>query len=939
MAKYRIKSPDGGTFEITAPDGASQDQVLAYARANMGSPKMPGAREQAEQSMASRKLAAEDAARKKANEEAPWYEQLGTGIKTQAGRTMLGMTEFADNLSGNRLLDQRGREILAEAQREADRRDAGTGAAGFVGNMVGDFRNLIPVGGSVNAANKARTVMEAAKQTAKVGGLSGALTGLTESTGDADSTIFTNLGNAAIGGAAGAGLGGALPVAGAGIRKGTDLTQGGLARTLAFMGSDRAAESVAYKNVANVLREQGYAPGEVANILADFQAQGIDGGTLGQMLESGALMAREKNLLQGGGRAGRTMAEKLKEQPRKISESVIAKARATAQPDETNYLYTQAAELADTPTPTPFEKGWFHGTADDVRQFDLDRAGTRSGTKGERAVWFTRNPDEAAGFAQLARDHRWDRLRWEGKTNKSPEFWESGPNVMPHSVDPGRQMTVDFKGKKFDPDAQARAIEEAQKGGLASVLFKNVWDNGQTGDQLALLDPSRAIPAMARHPAGPSATAKDVPFTLAAIEEDIAERAGELPTAVLNRIKRIISTAKQRGGFEAADTAKQQLDDLFKENSQTTDQDIVNEVVSGYRKMLNDSLEWAGGEVYETAKNSAKRDMAMRDVETAFKHAQGSSVKTALNDFFGSLEKQQEFLRKLPEGLRREFESYLANLEKVSGKFGGSDTNLNGVTTKQMNAETGLGFDTNLNPLTALDRVTAPLQRRVRQAQAELTFAPDPERIAATMRKGEAKPTVPAKTARVLATETAKGMTKGMTETEQPEPIPTVPARKPQSQPKPETKAAPPLMDRIAQAESSGNPDAKSKTSSASGLMQFTDGTWKLAVARWGKETGVTLADKHKPEAQKKLAEKLTADNARILAKQTGRQPSDADLYAAHVLGAGDAAKLIKAKDSPRQAILMFPRKKVNANRPIFYDGKRPRTAAEVYALLEDKVT
>lgn len=34
MAKYRITAPDGDTYEVTAPDDATQDQVLAYAQAN-----------------------------------------------------------------------------------------------------------------------------------------------------------------------------------------------------------------------------------------------------------------------------------------------------------------------------------------------------------------------------------------------------------------------------------------------------------------------------------------------------------------------------------------------------------------------------------------------------------------------------------------------------------------------------------------------------------------------------------------------------------------------------------------------------------------------------------------------------------------------------------------------------------------------------------------
>lgn len=34
MAKYRITAPDGNAYEVTAPDTASQDEVLAYAKAN-----------------------------------------------------------------------------------------------------------------------------------------------------------------------------------------------------------------------------------------------------------------------------------------------------------------------------------------------------------------------------------------------------------------------------------------------------------------------------------------------------------------------------------------------------------------------------------------------------------------------------------------------------------------------------------------------------------------------------------------------------------------------------------------------------------------------------------------------------------------------------------------------------------------------------------------
>lgn len=39
MPKYEITSPDGRTFEVQAPEGASQEEVLAYAQQNYGGPK------------------------------------------------------------------------------------------------------------------------------------------------------------------------------------------------------------------------------------------------------------------------------------------------------------------------------------------------------------------------------------------------------------------------------------------------------------------------------------------------------------------------------------------------------------------------------------------------------------------------------------------------------------------------------------------------------------------------------------------------------------------------------------------------------------------------------------------------------------------------------------------------------------------------------------
>ena len=44
MAKYKITGPDGKTYEVNAPDGASEQDVLAYAQRSFGAAPAPAAR-------------------------------------------------------------------------------------------------------------------------------------------------------------------------------------------------------------------------------------------------------------------------------------------------------------------------------------------------------------------------------------------------------------------------------------------------------------------------------------------------------------------------------------------------------------------------------------------------------------------------------------------------------------------------------------------------------------------------------------------------------------------------------------------------------------------------------------------------------------------------------------------------------------------------------
>ena len=90
------------------------------------------------------------------------------------------------------------------------------------------------------------------------------------------------------------------------------------------------------------------------------------------------------------------------------------------------------------------------------------------------------------------------------------------------------------------------------------------------------------------------------------------------------------------------------------------------------------------------------------------------------------------------------------------------------------------------------------------------------------------------------------------------------------------------------------------------------------------------------PAASAMMAGSFTRSNAEQLRSAIGRQPSEGELYIAHFLGPGGAAKMIGAATSqPRaNAADMFPQAAA-ANPSIFYDASgRPRSVGDVYGKL-----
>lgn len=137
---------------------------------------------------------------------------------------------------------------------------------------------------------------------------------------------------------------------------------------------------------------------------------------------------------------------------------------------------------------------------------------------------------------------------------------------------------------------------------------------------------------------------------------------------------------------------------------------------------------------------------------------------------------------------------------------------------------------------------------------------------------------------------------------------------------------------KLAQVESSNNPLAKAKTSSAAGLYQFTEGTWNQLTGDLG--LNYTLEDRFNPQKSRKVVEEFTKRNERSLKKRLGRQPNEAELYLAHFSGAGGAGKLLDTiSKNPNTPVTQFVSKgALKANKSIFYnkDGS-PKKAYEIY--------
>jgi hypothetical protein len=165
-----------------------------------------------------------------------------------------------------------------------------------------------------------------------------------------------------------------------------------------------------------------------------------------------------------------------------------------------------------------------------------------------------------------------------------------------------------------------------------------------------------------------------------------------------------------------------------------------------------------------------------------------------------------------------------------------------------------------------------------------------------------------------------------------------------------------------AKAESSFDPNARAKTSSAEGLYQFLDQTWLSMVKRHGHKYGLgdhaeqishqngkytapagikenILNIRRDPAIAAAMAGEFAGENKGYLERHTKGPIGPVELYFAHFLGASGAAKFLnqRAMDGTARAADHFPAAAMANNRVFYGDNGAARSLDQVYEFFARK--
>jgi hypothetical protein len=160
-----------------------------------------------------------------------------------------------------------------------------------------------------------------------------------------------------------------------------------------------------------------------------------------------------------------------------------------------------------------------------------------------------------------------------------------------------------------------------------------------------------------------------------------------------------------------------------------------------------------------------------------------------------------------------------------------------------------------------------------------------------------------------------------------------------------------------ARIESGLNPAAKAKTSSASGLYQFTSGTWMDLVKRHGDKLGLgdaalslrngsitaaeksdLLAKRHDPALSSELAARFAIENAQTLQRSGHQKVGSTELYIAHFLGPQGANTFLTGlKKNPGGPAAQALPQAAGANAQIFFADGKARSYSEIFSGFQKK--
>lgn len=223
MAKYRITGPDGAVYEVSAPDGATEAQVLAYVRQNSGKPK--------------KTVQAPRQPESDPTEGMSGPELFAAGVGKSIYDTGRGVKQLFGGLSQAEVDEQR--KLDAPLMRRG---------AGLAGNVTGTVAQVVVPGAvatrAASAAPKIAGAVRAASLPTTIAGnaAQGAAIGAVQPVGTGDS----RLANMAFGGAAGA-AGSAIPKGLGALYRGT----GSYIGKITPIGVDRRAARILLAEAQN----------------------------------------------------------------------------------------------------------------------------------------------------------------------------------------------------------------------------------------------------------------------------------------------------------------------------------------------------------------------------------------------------------------------------------------------------------------------------------------------------------------------------------------------------------------------------------------------------------------------------------------------------------------------------------------------------------------